>query len=437
MKFHFANYLRSLSLFLLISAFSLSSAWAETTVLEADGQLQWRRGNMHTHSHWSDGDDYLEMIALWYRNHGYQFLVFTDHNVLPNTERWIDVEKSRGGQLAFDKLKERFPEYVQQRTTEAGALEVRLSTFQEVAARLNQPGEYLLIQGEEISDSFAETVPIHMGVSNIQHLILPMRGTSVQETIENNFRAAMEQREQSGEPMIVHLCHPNFHYGITAEDMMLVRGERFFEVYNGHPSVNNAGDAQHASTDRIWDILLTRRLAEFNLPSLFAFAVDDGHQYHKFSHSHSNPGRGWVMVLTDTLSTRAIVDALEAGRFYASNGVTLRSITTSSSHMAIEVEPVEGETYTTEFIGTRQGYDPNSRPAIDADGNEICTTRCYSDDIGEVLATVEGTKARYEFAGDEIYVRARVTSSAEPDNSNGEDGKKTAWVQPVTLVGRQ
>ena len=50
----------------------------------ADGQ-KWQRGNMHTHSHWSDGDDYLESIANWYQKAGYQFLVFTDHNVLADS----------------------------------------------------------------------------------------------------------------------------------------------------------------------------------------------------------------------------------------------------------------------------------------------------------------------------------------------------------------
>ena len=65
--------------------------------LTASGDLRWFRGNMHTHSHWSDGDDYLESIGLWYRDNGYDFLVFTDHNVVPTTERWVDVEKSKGG----------------------------------------------------------------------------------------------------------------------------------------------------------------------------------------------------------------------------------------------------------------------------------------------------------------------------------------------------
>ena len=77
---------------------------------------------------------------------------------------------------------------------------------------------------------------------------------------------------------MVHLNHPNFYYAVTAEDLMQVRGEKFFEVYNGHPIVHNSGDEQHASTERIWDIVLTKRLAELDLPVMYGLATDDGHE---------------------------------------------------------------------------------------------------------------------------------------------------------------
>ena len=35
---------------------------------------RWWKGNLHTHSLWSDGDDYSEMIAGWYQQHGCQFI---------------------------------------------------------------------------------------------------------------------------------------------------------------------------------------------------------------------------------------------------------------------------------------------------------------------------------------------------------------------------
>jgi hypothetical protein len=138
---------------------------------------------MHTHSLWSDGDDYLEGIGLWYRDHGYDFLVFTDHNVLPTTERWVEYEKTKGGKKAYERLKERFPDWVEERETE-GKKEVRLRTFPEVAAKLSIPNEFLLIQGEEISDRF-EGRPLHMNASNVREVITPRGGTSMAEAIQN------------------------------------------------------------------------------------------------------------------------------------------------------------------------------------------------------------------------------------------------------------
>ena len=112
---------------------------AET--LQAAPPLQWYRGNMHTHSHWSDGDDYLEMIAQWYRDRDYNFLCFTDHNILANHERWIDVEKSKGSHKAFDKLKAKFADGWTEERMQEGRLQVRLKRFDEVSDKLAVPGK--------------------------------------------------------------------------------------------------------------------------------------------------------------------------------------------------------------------------------------------------------------------------------------------------------
>ena len=410
------------------------SSPAAADVLQASNEMRWYRGNLHTHSHWSDGNDYLEMIAAWYRDDGYQFLVFTDHNVLPNTERWINVENSAGGRAAYDKLKARFPDLVQERTNTEGQLEVRLRTFREVADQLNKPGEFLLIQGEEISAAFKES-PIHLNASNIAEVISPLPGNSVYETIQNNVRAVLAQRDRTGQPMLVHVNHPNFGFAITAEELMQVQGERFFEIYNGHPAVNNSGNEHHAGTERMWDIILTRRLAELRMPIMYGLAVDDAHNYHGIPSRHSDPGRGWVNVLAKQLTVPALIEALEEGRFYSSSGVQLRRIDTSGGKLAIDVEPVVGSTYVIEFVGTREGYDATSHAILDEEGNELRATRQYSDDVGETLATVHGNSGVYRFHGDEIYVRARITSSAAHPNP-GEPGEpQRAWSQPVVGPG--
>ncbi len=399
-------------------------------VLQAEGELKWYRGNLHTHSLWSDGDDYLEMIGLWYKQRDYDFLCFTDHNVLANSERWSDVLKNKGQQAAFDKLKSQFPrDWVEERTVD-GRLQVRLKTFAEVDKQLAEPGKFLLIQGEEITDRF-KNLPIHMNVSNVKELIPPLRGESVYDTMQNNVNAVIAQRERTKQPMLIHLNHPNFGYGVTAEDLMRVRGENFFEVYNGHPGVRNSGDAQHASTERIWDIILTKRLSELGLPMMYGLATDDGHNYHKIPSRGSEPGRGWVMVLASELKPDAIVNALEQGRFYASSGVTLSRVVSSDQGLEVEVKADPSADYAIEFIGTLKGFDATSQPVVDKNGKTVRTTRRYSKDVGRVLQTVKGTKASYRFKGEELYVRAKITSSRNHPNPSEVGEFVRAWTQPV------
>jgi hypothetical protein len=399
-------------------------------VLAAEGELRWRRGNLHTHTHWSDGDHYLEMVALWYKERGYDFLCITDHNTIDESERWVDVEKTKGGLTAFEKLQAQFPkDWLSERTVN-DRLEIRLKTFSEVAARLDEPGKFLMLRGEEISDRFGQR-PIHLNVSNIQEAIPPLGGDSVSDAIQRNVDAVLAQRERTGKPMLVHLNHPNFHYGVTAEDLMRVRGENFFEVYNGHPGVNNSGDERHAGTELMWDIINAFRLTELDLPLMYGLATDDGHNYHKIPSRASEPGRAWVMVLADTLAPEALIAALEAGRFYATNGVALQRVEFSARHLAVRVKPEPGVEYRIEFIGTRKGFDPRSEPVLDADGKPLEATRRYSPEIGRVFKSVEGTSAEYRFAGDELYVRARVTSSKLHPNPSVLGDKEQAWVQPV------
>ena len=425
---------------LIVAAVGLSRPVEPSTVaaetLQAAGPLKWHRGNLHTHSHWSDGDDYLEMIALWYREYSYDFLVFTDHNTLADKERWVEIDKSKGGRKAFDKLKAKFPEsWVEERTSVNGVTkkqrqEVRLKRFDEVFAKLAEKDKFLLIQGEEISDKFGK-LPIHLNAHNIRDVLPPLGGDSVTETIQNNVNAVIAQRERTRQPMIVHLNHPNFGWGVTAEDLAPVRGENFFEVYNGHPGVHNAGDDTHASCERIWDIINTKRLTELELPLLYGLATDDGHSYHKIPSRASEPGRGWVMVLATQLTPASLIESLEAGRFYSSSGVTLEKIEATTKSLTVTVRPDADATYTINFLGTRKGFDPQSEPVRDKAVNELPVTRKYSDTIGATLKSVQGASAKYEFTGDELYVRARITSSRQHPNPSAVGEPERAWTQPV------
>src|SRR5262249_41353528 len=144
----------------------------------------------------------------------------------------------------------------------------------------------------------------------------------------------------------------------------------------------------------------------------------------------SNPGRGWIMVRSAELTPAALIDAMEKGDFYATTGVRLKDVQRDRRRISIEIEAEKGVTYTTQFIGTRKGYDTSSEPIIQ-NGEPLATTRRYSKDVGAVLAEVKGTSLTYKLKGDEIYVRATVTSSKPKENPAFAGDMETAWVQPV------
>jgi hypothetical protein len=399
----------------------------------ADAPRFWK-GNLHTHTLWSDGDDYPEMVADWYKSNGYHFLALSDHNIFADVERWFPLTPARGGQPALDKYLARFgPDWVEIREGEKGR-EVRLKMFREFAPRLNEDGRFLMVPGEEITSK-----GIHINATNLQELVLPYTSADqktsegVVATLRRIFGTVLEQRKRTGVPILAHLNHPNFGWAVTAEEITPVEQERFFEVYNGHPTVRSEGDATHAGTERVWDIVNTRRLAELNLPVLYGIATDDAHHYHGEPKKNVRAGRGWVMVRAETLAAPALIEAMETGEFYASSGVVLKQVERSNGRIQLEVEAEPGVTYQTEFIGTKKGYNTVSEPVADESGATLRVTRRYSEEVGRVLATASGPKVSYVFKGDEIYVRARITSSKLKENPRLEGEVECAWIQP--LVG--
>ena len=394
---------------------------------------QWYKGNTHTHSLWSDGDDFPEMIVDRYRRHGYDFLALSDHNILSEGTRWMDedaIVTRAKGRAVIDKYEKRFDDDWIERREENGKTQFRLKTLTEFRSKFEKPGEFLLIQGEEITDGF-ENKPVHINAANLQKLIPPQHGQSVRDTMRNNFKAVRDQEQHLGVPILAHLNHPNFGWAITAEDIAHVVEEHFFEVYNGHPAIHHMGNEYRPGDERLWDIANTLRIDQLHARPLFGVATDDAHNYHGPSGAVS--GRGWVMVRAERLSPEALIHAMRAGDFYASSGVVLRDVRYDrhAHAVTVEVDPKPGATYTIQFIGTRKGYDPTSRPAVDGRGKRIDTTRIYSNDIGEVLVSVEGVKATYKLGGDELYVRGVVTSSLPPQNPSFEGQKRQAWTQPV------
>jgi hypothetical protein len=394
----------SLPLFLI----SLLLGWSEPLEPSAKTETKrWYKGNLHTHTYWSDGDEYPEMVLDWYKTHGYDFVALSDHNTLSRGEKWVKVIKSGSYQKAFDNYLQKFGSDWVTYETDSGRTRVKLKTYPEYTKRMGDK-DFLIIPAEEITDRF-EGKPIHMGAINLQTILPPQGGASVVETLQRNVDAVLKQRKETGIPMFPHINHPNFYFGVSVQDIIDLQGERFFEVFNGHPLVRNEGDTTHPATEEMWD-QINIAYRKKGQPLMWGLATDDSHNYHQFGLAFSNAGRGWVHVLADALDAHALINAMERGDFYASTGVTLNESRMKKNTLVVEVKPETGVRYRIEFIGVVKG-------------------KAHA----EVLKRVEGTHANFKITPQYEFVRARVTSDKLKSNPYKEGEFEMAWVQPVTM----
>lgn len=381
------------------------------------------KGNTHAHSLWSDGNDFPEMIIDFYHKNGYQFACLSDHDILQEGEKFITEElidkrkRSKIGVGAIAKCETRFGKDWITRKTVEGKPGVVLKTLENFRGQFEKPGEFLIVMAEEISNG-SKTGGVHMNAINLVEKIPSVKSKELPADVimRQSIQAVIAQEKKTGKPILAHLNHPNFQWAVTPQQLAAVAEERFFEVYNGHPSINHLGKEGVPGDEGIWDIANTIRIAEMGEKPLYGIATDDSHTYHG---GDVSPGRGWVMVAAKELSGDALVLAMRAGDFYSSSGVTLKSVDYVADNGVIEIAIEEDgdAVFTSELIGTRKGYDAAA---------EAGKTR-----IGEVFETETGKVVRFEIPKDALYARVTITSSKGHVNPSFKGQKKQAWTQPV------
>jgi len=256
--------------------------------------MRWYRGNTHTHTLNSDGDSSPEYVARWYKEHGYDFLVLSDHNVFTDPETLSQLVDSA----------------------------------------------FILIPGEEVTSSF-ERKPVHVNGLNLPRVVEPRVGPSLVATLQLNVDAV---REVQGVP---HINHPNYQWALGVEALAQVGRYKLLEIFNGHPAVHNEGGGGYAGMEEVWDILLTRG------KRIYGIAVDDAHIFQgEFGPVEAHPGRGWVVVKARALEADEIMRSLEAGLFYASTGVELEDVIVTATRLEVRIKPRGDFKYTTMFIGS-------------------------------------------------------------------------------------
>ncbi len=310
-----------------------SGATAQRFEVPETGGLRWFKGNTHTHTLESDGDSPPQYVANWYKSHGYNFLVLSDHNV------FVDP-----GMLAH----------------------VVDSTF-------------ILIAGEEVTTSFQQK-PVHVNGLNLPRRVEPRTDSTLVGTIQKNVDAV---REVAGVP---HINHPNFRWAFGAAELLQIRNDRLLEIWNGHPQVHNEGGGDTPGLEEVWDILLSAG------KRIYGIAVDDAHHFQgEFATDRANPGRGWISVRARSLVATEIMRNLENGLFYASTGVELDDIVITPDRLEVRIRPTGDFRFTTTFIGENGEVllRTGANPAVYSLEHETSYVRARVDDSGGSRAWIQ------------------------------------------------
>jgi hypothetical protein len=302
---------------------------------------RWYKGNTHTHTLNSDGDSAPDDVAKWYREHGYRFLVLTDHNVLTNVDGLNAVH---------------------------GASE-----------------QFLVIKGEEVTDRFGDK-PIHVNGLDVSENVEPQHGASVLDVVQRSVDAI---RKAGGVP---HINHPNYGWAITADELKAVRNTKLFEIYNGHHLVNNVGGGGVPGMEEVWDRILSSGQL------IYGLADDDAHVFKQPGNPNvPGPGRGWVFVRAERLAPRPIVDAIERGDFYASTGVELSGYQVTAKAITITIKTEPSSKYRVQFIGRNGAVlgEAISSPAVyEFTGNELYVRAKILESNGRLAWTQPVWKGR-------------------------------------------
>lgn len=266
-----------------------------------------QKGNIHTHSKWSDGDSLPDVLYRWYRDHGYNFLAVTDHN-------------TRTDPLLFKPIERK--------------------------------GSFVMIPGEEVTMMGAGK-QVHVNALCTKATI----GGHHTEHQGESLAWAVQKIHEQGAIALVN--HPNFDWSLTAKDVAVAHGAELLEIASGHPWVHQDGDATHQSHEAIWDAMLTQG------ETFASVAVDDAHHFHGPASDPEHtalPGRAWIQVFADAPDRDQICAALARGRLYSSTGIVIKRITVKDDTYAVALGRAD---VNVEFLGKGGSILQSGKPGED------------------------------------------------------------------------
>lgn len=451
-------------------AFALVAGMAAPGLARAgQSSRRWYKGMIHCHTYWSDGRGFPEQAARAYRDAGYNFLCISDHNRIGmRRDEWRDVFEEEGtwppkvNRRTFETYRKEFVDADVR--TKDGKTQVRLKSFDEVKAKFERPGRFLMMPGMEITRTtchadWKQNLHVHMNYLNLdcglpsaeKGELIQGYGKTASEIIGKSLAEVKALASELGNPPHLFMVnHPHWRFfDLVPQDVIDHPDVRYFEICNCGAELERPRymSRRDFSCDRFWDVVLAYRCrAKGHL--LYGVGSDDAHWYPK-SGATQDPmpfADAYIQVRADELTQAALIAAMDRGDFYASSGVDLEDVRfdVSSSRLILSIPAKRGVSYRVRFVGTKRDFKEGVEGEVLFPGNGsscIGTRRLpiYSDTIGTTFKDVQGCpgeriEASYALADDDLYVRA-VIESSEPAIPYALKGKcrphvKMAWTQP-------
>lgn len=412
-------------------------------------QKRWFKGNLHMHNQWSDGQPLAPWAIDWYKSHGYHFVCPSDHNIFQadtlrfdgfgfnnqpsdlaafkgETSLWKVISPSPGWpkltQKNIDETIEKFGSDSVRTITVGGQTYVRMTTFAELEEQFVEPGKFLMIPGYEQTGGCHNGQQVHMNFINVREVFPYIQLEKPQEILEQTL--AKGQEMYGSEDYLFIANHPLWrYYDFSPQDLIALPQIRLCELNNN--DIDGRYDAHPAgwSPEKFWDVVNAHRAAH-GQPLLLGMGSDDRHSY-------TSEPKGWCVVRAENLGVTELLAAIREGDFYASNGLDFTDIQFDGKTLAVKIDVQNEGRYRIEFIGTKKDYDPSSRVMEVEAGprNPARKIDVYSDSIGVLLDTVEGTEGAYTLKSDDLYVRAKIVKVDQQPPADWQT-RPAAWTQP-------
>jgi len=425
-----------------------ASAFAANDAAAAP-RKRWFKGNLHMHNQWSDGQPLAPWAIDWYKSHGYDFICPSDHNIFQSEQLrfdgfgfnnqpsdlaafkgesslWKVISPSPGWpkmtQRNVDETIEKFGTDSVRTITVGGQTYVRMTTFSELEEQFVEPGKFLMIPGYEQTGGCYNGQQVHMNFINVREVFSYIQAEQPQEILERTF--AKGQEAYDGQDYLFLANHPLWrYYDFSPHELIALPQIRLCELNNN--SIDGRYDAHPEGwkPEKFWDVVNAHRAAH-DQPLLLGMGSDDRHSY-------TPAPIGWCVVRAENLGVTELLAAMRAGDFYASNGLDFADIQFDGQSLAVKIDVREEGRYRIEFIGTKKDYDPSSRVIEVGEGarNPARKIDVYSDSIGVVLDTVEGTEGSYTLKPEDLYVRAKIVKVGQ-DLKPDWQSSPAAWTQP-------